>query len=66
MAIGSTRTTRCRRPAAAAEGRPSTPTLFLHGENDPVVPLEVSRALAAQLPNATVHTFPGDLHDILN
>jgi acylglycerol lipase len=52
--------------AAVAEGRPSIPTLFLHGENDPVVPVEDSRALAAQLPNATLHTFPGDLHDVLN
>jgi alpha-beta hydrolase superfamily lysophospholipase len=52
--------------AAAAEGRPSIPTLLLHGENDPVVPLEDSRALAAQLPDATLRTFPGDLHDILN
>jgi acylglycerol lipase len=52
--------------AAVAEGRPSIPTLFLHGENDPVVPVEDSRALAAQLPNATLDTFPGDLHDVLN
>jgi acylglycerol lipase len=51
---------------AAAEGRPSIPVLFLHGEDDPVVPVGDSRALAAQLPRATLRTFPGDLHDVLN
>jgi acylglycerol lipase len=52
--------------AAIAEGRPSVPTLILHGENDQVVPVEHSRAIVAQLPQATLHTFPGDLHDVLN
>src|SRR3712207_373295 len=52
--------------AGVAEGRPSIPTLFLHGEADPVVPVEVSRALVARLPRATLRTFPGDLHDVLN
>jgi len=52
--------------AAVAEGRPSMPVLFLHGENDPMVPVEHSRAIVAQLPRATLRTFPGDLHDVLN
>ncbi|MGY1697439.1 MULTISPECIES: alpha/beta fold hydrolase [unclassified Geodermatophilus] len=52
--------------ASLAEGRPSIPVLVLHGESDPVVPVEDSRALAAQLPRATLRTFPGDLHDVLN
>jgi alpha-beta hydrolase superfamily lysophospholipase len=52
--------------AAVADGRPSIPVLLLHGENDPVVPVEDSRALAARLPRATLRTFPGDLHDVLN
>jgi acylglycerol lipase len=52
--------------AGVAEGRPSIPTLFLHGESDPMVPVEHSRALVAQLPRATLRTFPGDLHDVLN
>ena len=52
--------------AGIAEGRPSIPTLFLHGESDPMVPVEDSRALVAQLPRATLRTFPGDLHDVLN
>ena len=52
--------------AAAAEERPLIPTLVLHGESDPVVPVEDSRKLAAMLPRATLRTFPGDLHDILN
>ena len=49
-----------------AEGRPAVPVLFLHGESDPMVPVEDSRALVAQLPRATLRTFPGDLHDVLN
>jgi pimeloyl-ACP methyl ester carboxylesterase len=52
--------------AAVAEGRPSMPVLVLHGENDPVVPVDHSRSLAARLPQATLRTFPGDLHDVLN
>jgi acylglycerol lipase len=52
--------------AGVAEGRPSIPTLFLHGESDPMVPVEHSRALVARLPHATLRTFPGDLHDVLN
>ncbi|GAB3322834.1 alpha/beta hydrolase [Geodermatophilus aquaeductus] len=52
--------------AGLAEGRPSVPTLVLHGEADPVVPVGDSRALVARLPHATLRTFPGDLHDVLN
>ena len=52
--------------AGVAEGRPSIPTLVLHGEDDPMVPVEHSRALVARLPRATLRTFPGDLHDVLN
>jgi acylglycerol lipase len=52
--------------AGAAEGRPSIPVLFLHGEADQVVPIEISRSLVARLPRATLRTFPGDLHDVLN
>jgi alpha-beta hydrolase superfamily lysophospholipase len=52
--------------AAVDEGRPSIPVLFLHGEDDPMVPLSDTRALVAQLPRATLRTFPGDLHDVLN
>jgi acylglycerol lipase len=52
--------------AGVAEGRPSVPTLFLHGEEDPMVPVEHSRALVAHLLRARLRTFPGDLHDVLN
>ena len=52
--------------SAVAEGRPSVPTLILHGEKDQIVPVEHSRAIVAQLPRATLRVFPGDLHDILN
>jgi acylglycerol lipase len=47
-------------------GRPDLPVLFVHGEADPVVPLADGLANAAQLPNASIVTFPGDLHDVLN
>jgi acylglycerol lipase len=47
-------------------GRPDLPVLFVHGESDPVVPLADARTNAAQLPRATMATFPGDLHDVLN
>src|SRR3712207_4424862 len=52
--------------AGVAEGRPSMPTLFPHGESDPIVPLEDLLALAPRLPPATLRTLPGDLHDGLN
>jgi pimeloyl-ACP methyl ester carboxylesterase len=42
------------------------PVLFVHGESDPVVPVEVARRSAAQLPRAQIRTFPVDLHDVLN
>jgi acylglycerol lipase len=47
-------------------GRPDLPVLFVHGEVDPVVPFADARANAAQLSWATLATFPGDLHDVLN
>ncbi len=52
--------------AGVAEGRPSVPVLFLHGEEDPMVPVADSRAIVEKLPRATLRTFPGDLHDVLN
>jgi pimeloyl-ACP methyl ester carboxylesterase len=42
------------------------PVLFVHGEDDPVVPVEDARANAAALPRAQLVVFPGDLHDVLN
>ncbi|MFW3170919.1 alpha/beta fold hydrolase [Geodermatophilus sp. CPCC 206100] len=52
--------------AALAEGRPDLPVLFVHGEDDPVVQVTDARASAAQLPQARIITFAGDLHDVLN
>ena len=51
---------------ALEQGRPDLPVLMIHGEGDPVVPVEVSRTVAARLPRADLRTFPGDLHDVLN
>jgi acylglycerol lipase len=52
--------------AGLAEGRPALPVLLVHGEDDPVVPVEHARAVARSLPDAALRTFPGDLHDVLN
>lgn len=52
--------------AGIAAGRPDLPTLFVHGEADPLVPVADSREIAAALPRTTLRTFPGDLHDVLN
>jgi acylglycerol lipase len=51
---------------ALAEGRPDVPALLVHGDADQVVPLADSRHVAAALPHATLATFPGDLHDVVN
>jgi alpha-beta hydrolase superfamily lysophospholipase len=41
------------------------PVLMIHGEVDPLVPVEHGRLVAAQL-DAELVVFPGDLHDVLN
>jgi alpha-beta hydrolase superfamily lysophospholipase len=51
---------------ALSDGRPEIPVLLLSGEQDPVVPVEVTRSVGPRLPHAEVRTFPGDLHDVLN
>jgi alpha-beta hydrolase superfamily lysophospholipase len=52
--------------AGLAEGRPGLTVLLVHGEADPVVPVDDARAVARALPDARLRTFPGDLHDVLN
>jgi acylglycerol lipase len=52
--------------AGLAAGQPDIPVLLVHGEADQVVPLADSQHVAAALPNATLVTFPDDLHDVLN
>jgi acylglycerol lipase len=52
--------------AGLAEGRPDVPVLFVHGEEDPIVPVADARANAASLPQARLSAFQGDLHDVLN
>lgn len=49
-----------------AAGRPDVPVLLVHGEADPLVPVEHAWLTADQLPDARVVVFPGDLHDVLN
>jgi acylglycerol lipase len=52
--------------ASLTAGRPDVPVLLVHGEEDPVVPVSDARFVAAALPQATLTTVPGDLHDVLN
>jgi alpha-beta hydrolase superfamily lysophospholipase len=52
--------------ATLAEGRPAVPVLLVHGDTDQVVPLADSRHVASALPHATLATFRGDLHDVVN
>ncbi|MEM7278142.1 MAG: alpha/beta hydrolase [Pseudomonadota bacterium] len=40
------------------------PTLVLHGENDPLVPVECGRSIAGAVPDAKIRTFPGMGHDL--
>lgn len=42
------------------------PVLFIHGGNDPVAPVEVSRRWAAELADGRLVEFPGARHDVLN
>ncbi len=42
----------------------TTPTLVLHGEDDPLVKLEGGKATAAAIPGAVLKTFPGWGHDL--
>jgi len=49
-----------------ADGHPDVPILLVHGEADPIVPVDDAQQVAGQLTQATLHTFPGDLHDVLN
>jgi len=40
------------------------PTLVLHGEDDPLLPVECGRDVAALVPGAEIQTWPGWGHDI--
>lgn len=42
----------------------SVPTLVLHGEDDPLVPVEGGRDTAANIPGAQLKTIPGWGHDL--
>ncbi len=50
-----------RRPRLATI---SVPSLVIHGEDDPLVPLEGGRDTAASIPGAELLTIPGMGHDI--
>ncbi len=38
------------------------PTLLIHGEHDPLMPLAAGQWLAAQMPHARLEVFPGAAH----
>lgn len=42
----------------------TAPTLVLHGEDDPLVPVEGGRDTAAHIPGAKIKTIPGWGHDL--
>jgi len=52
--------------AGLTAGKPDLLTLFVHGGADPVVPVELIEPVVARLPQAQLHVFPDDLHDVLN
>ncbi|MDD7942469.1 alpha/beta fold hydrolase [Actinomycetospora lutea] len=52
--------------AGLADGRLTVPVLLVHGEADPLVPVEHAHLTAGELADARVVVFPGDLHDVLN
>lgn len=45
-------------------GKITAPTLVLHGEDDPLVPLSGGQDTAAHIPGAKLHTIPGMGHDL--
>lgn len=45
---------------------PALPVLLLHGDADPVTPVEQARALADRLPGATLGVLHEGVHDVLN
>jgi pimeloyl-ACP methyl ester carboxylesterase len=51
----------CRRDRLS---RIAAPTLVIHGEADPLVPVEGGRDTAAHIPGARLKTFPGMGHDL--
>ena len=42
----------------------TVPTLVIHGEDDPLVPVEGGHDTAATVPGARLHTIPGMGHDV--
>jgi alpha-beta hydrolase superfamily lysophospholipase len=54
--------------ACATAGDVRCPVLYVHGEDDQLVPIDPSRAAVAQLSNADVRTvtYPEARHEVLN
>lgn len=42
------------------------PVLFVHGGNDPIVPVSDARSWSARIPDGRITEFPGAHHDVLN
>jgi len=41
-----------------------TPTVLVHGAEDPLVPVEAGRDVASNIPNAELHVIPGMGHEV--
>ncbi|MCA1220840.1 alpha/beta hydrolase [Streptomyces sp. 8L] len=52
--------------ALRAEAAPAVPVLLLHGDADPVTPVEEARLRARRLPRAELGVVRGGVHDALN
>ncbi len=48
--------------AAGRYAAVTQPVCLAWAEEDPIIPLSLGRALAAALPNCSLHTFPGPTH----
>ncbi|HVX21317.1 MAG TPA: alpha/beta fold hydrolase [Acidimicrobiales bacterium] len=44
----------------------SLPVLFVHGADDPVAPVDLTRRWSARLPDGRIEAFAGARHDVLN
>jgi pimeloyl-ACP methyl ester carboxylesterase len=54
------------RPCPFELGRVDVPVELWHGTDDPAVPVAFAERAAAELPRATLHTFPGEGHFVFH
>ena len=54
-----------RKPWFSRLGEIRVPTLVVHGEEDPLFPLPLAEAMAAEIPGATLLVEPGVGHEFV-